>query len=300
MKTASAIPLFLALLLSVGSPRETRPFPPADTSASAYPVSWEPAQLVNGSPCLFRVSPPETLQSLTGSWLGHQVLFDFDPASGTWYGVAGVSLDTAPGSYQLALEGVTLSGKKTAFNHTIAVGKAAYRTAKLRASKRFIDPDPEALERIKREQELKRAILEQFTAQRTWSGPFIAPVAAVTTEQFGTRRILNRGRHSVHRGLDYRAAVGTPVAAMNHGRVVLARHLFFEGNCVVLDHGQGLRTFYLHLAEIKVAEGEKVVSGQMIGLSGATGLVTGPHLHVAVSWRNMYLDPATLLKLELP
>ncbi len=300
MRNASAILLFLACLLSLISSREARLFPSADAFPSAYPVSWEPAQLVNGSPCLFRVSPPEALQSLTGNWLGHQVWFNFDPASGTWYGVAGVSLDTAPGSYQLALEGVTLSGKKAAFNHIIAVKKAAYRTAKLRVSKRFMDPDPGALERIKQEQELKGAILGQFTAERVWSGPFIAPVEAVTTEQFGTRRILNRGRRSVHRGLDYRAAAGTPVAAMNSGRVVLARHLFFEGNCVVLDHGQGLRTFYLHLSEIKVAEGEKVTSGQVIGLSGATGLVTGPHLHVAVSWQNIYLDPALLLKLELP
>jgi murein DD-endopeptidase MepM/ murein hydrolase activator NlpD len=87
---------------------------------------------------------------------------------------------------------------------------------------------------------------------------------------------------------------------VNSGTVILARPLFFEGNCVVLDHGQGLLTLYLHLSEIKVKEGEQVRKGQEIGLSGGTGRATGPHLHLAVRWQGTYLDPQTLLSLRLP
>jgi len=103
----------------------------------------------------------------------------------------------------------------------------------------------------------------------------------------------------MHQGLDYAVPAGTQVSALNAGTVLLARPLFFEGNCVALDHGQGLLTLYLHLSEIKVKEGERVARGQQIGLSGGTGRATGPHLHVAVRWQGVYLNPATLLNLRL-
>ena len=87
---------------------------------------------------------------------------------------------------------------------------------------------------------------------------------------------------------------------MNHGTVILARPLYFEGNCVVIDHGRGLLSLYLHLSELKVKEGEQVERGTLVGLSGATGRATGPHLHLAVRWQGVYLNPAALLKLQLP
>jgi murein DD-endopeptidase MepM/ murein hydrolase activator NlpD len=87
---------------------------------------------------------------------------------------------------------------------------------------------------------------------------------------------------------------------MNDGTVLLARPLYFEGNFVVLDHGQGLLTLYLHLSEFKVKEGDQVKRGQIVGLSGGTGRATGPHLHVAVRWQGTYLDPALLMRLRLP
>ncbi|HST12482.1 MAG TPA: M23 family metallopeptidase, partial [Terriglobales bacterium] len=105
---------------------------------------------------------------------------------------------------------------------------------------------------------------------------------------------------SVHQGLDYRVGPGTPVMAVNSGTVLLARPLYFEGNCVVIDHGQGLLSLYLHLSELKVKEGEHVDRGIEIGLSGATGRATGPHLHLAVRWQGVYVDPAVLLRLPLP
>ena len=114
------------------------------------------------------------------------------------------------------------------------------------------------------------------------------------------RRTFNGKLASIHRGLDYHAKEGTPIQAANAGTVVLARELFYEGNCVIIDHGQQFMTLYMHLSHIQVSEGEKVKQGQQIGLSGATGRATGPHLHVAARWQGAYLDPAQLWMLSLP
>ena len=124
-----------------------------------------------------------------------------------------------------------------------------------------------------------------------WSGDFRAPVNAPPTDSFGTRRIFNGKLASVHKGMDFRAPMGTPVRAGNSGVVVLARPLYYEGNCVVIDHGLGLFTISMHLSRIDVNEGQRVSTGERIGLSGATGRVTGPHLHWAVRWKDAYLDP---------
>jgi murein DD-endopeptidase MepM/ murein hydrolase activator NlpD len=104
---------------------------------------------------------------------------------------------------------------------------------------------------------------------------------------------------SVHKGMDFHAAVGTPVRAANSGVIVLARLLYYEGDCVVIDHGLGLYTISMHLSRIDVKEGQHVGAGERLGLSGATGRVTGPHLHWAVRWQDAYLDPAKLLHMNL-
>jgi murein DD-endopeptidase MepM/ murein hydrolase activator NlpD len=104
---------------------------------------------------------------------------------------------------------------------------------------------------------------------------------------------------SVHKGMDFRAALGTPVKAGNSGVVVLAQRLYYEGNCVVIDHGLGLYSLAMHLSRIDVREGQTVARGERLGLSGATGRVTGPHLHWAIRWQGAYLDPAKVLKLRL-
>jgi murein DD-endopeptidase MepM/ murein hydrolase activator NlpD len=156
------------------------------------------------------------------------------------------------------------------------------------------------LKRIKREEILKRRVFNESSDTQLWVGPFTAPVSESVSEAFGVRRIFNGELKSEHQGLDYHAPRGTRVLAVNSGTVLLARRLFFEGNCVVVDHGQGLMTLYMHLSKFKVRKGQKVRRGQVLGLSGATGRATGPHLHLAVRWEGIYLDPAKLLKLDLP
>ena len=116
----------------------------------------------------------------------------------------------------------------------------------------------------------------------------------------GTRRVFNGKTKSVHEGLDYAVPQGTPIHALNAGTVLLAEPLYFEGNCIVIDHGQGLLTLYLHLSEFKVKSDEHVDADRKIGLSGGTGRATGPHLHVAVRWQGVYLDPGKLLRMRSP
>jgi len=159
---------------------------------------------------------------------------------------------------------------------------------------------PEQLERIHQDKTIKQDVFSHTDSEREWSGKFRPPVEAKISDVFGTQRMFNGKVQSVHQGLDYAVPGGTPVSAVNAGTVLLASPLYFEGNCVVLDHGQGLMTLYLHLSEIKVKQGERIERGQEIGRSGGTGRASGPHLHLAVRWQGVYLNPATLLALKLP
>jgi len=269
-------------------------------AAPSWSVGWEPVRLVNGTPIFFRVKAPRGIESLSGEWLGHKVFLSFDARSKTWTGIAGVSLETKPGTYSLQLSGSKERGKEVSFAKKLVVHAARYPRIAVTVAKKFTEPSPEQLQIIKQDQTIKEDVFREVSAQREWSGRFVAPADARVSDVFGTRRIFNGETQSVHQGLDYAVPQGTPVVALNAGTVLLARSLYFEGNCVVLDHGQGLLTIYMHLSEFKVKQGDRLAPGQELGLSGGTGRVTGPHLHVAVRWEGVYLDPATLLKLKLP
>jgi murein DD-endopeptidase MepM/ murein hydrolase activator NlpD len=255
---------------------------------------------------LFQVKPPVRLASLSGSWLGHEIPFSFDAKSKTWFALAGASLETEPGSYALELAGQPAAGKspgtKISFSRKFAIARGKYPKIKVALSVegKFTEPNPEQQKQIEQGQQIKKDYLSRVTPDREWSGSFSAPAEAGISDVFGSERIFNGKTSSPHQGLDFRVPSGTPVAAMNDGTVLLARPLYFEGNFVVLDHGQGLLTLYLHLSEFKVKEGDQVKRGQVIGLSGGTGRATGPHLHVAVRWQGTYLDPAALMRLQLP
>jgi murein DD-endopeptidase MepM/ murein hydrolase activator NlpD len=275
-------------------------------SAANWAVHAQPTRLVNGGPVLFQVKPPARLQSLSGTWLGHDVVFSFDAKSKTWYALAGISLETAPGIYSLELNGETAAVKngvnKISFSRKLTVVRGKYPKiqGKLSVEGKFTEPNPEQQKQIAAAQEVKKDYLNRVTPEREWSGSFAAPADAEISDVFGVQRVFNGKTQSTHFGLDFRVPSGTPVEAMNDGTVLLARPMYFEGNFIVLDHGQGLLTLYLHLSEFKVKEGDSVKRGQLIGLSGGTGRATGPHLHVAVRWQGTYLDPASLVRLRLP
>ena len=272
-------------------------------SAANWTVRAQPARLVNGGPVLFQVTSPTRLQTLNGTWLGHEVAFSFDAKSKTWYALAGVSFETTPGKYPLELTGTRAgSNAPVTISHsfTVAAGKYPKIRVELTVEKKFTEPSPEQQEQIAEGVKIKQDYLSRVTPSREWDGNFTPSATADISDVFGSQRIFNGKAQRPHFGLDYRVPSGTPVAAMNQGTILLARFLYYEGNCVVIDHGQGLLTLYFHLSEFKVKEGDPVKRGQIIGLSGGTGRATGPHLHVAVRWQGTYLDPASLIGLRLP
>jgi murein DD-endopeptidase MepM/ murein hydrolase activator NlpD len=273
--------------------------------AADWSVRTQPAKLVNGGPFLLRVRTPLKLSSLKGTWLGHQIAFNFDSSSGTWFALAGASFETAPGSYPLELTGERSAGsadKMLSFTRKLLIGRGQYpkTEGKLGVPGKYTEPSPEQTKEIEEAKKVKDEYLNRSTPEREWAGNFTAPADASISDVFGAQRVFNGKSLSLHLGLDFRVSTGTPVSAMNEGDVLLARSLYYEGNFVVIDHGQGLLTLYLHLSEFKVKEGDHVKRGQIIGLSGGTGRATGPHLDVRVRWQGTYLDPAQLMKLQLP
>jgi biotin carboxyl carrier protein len=277
----------------------------ASFSASAAPAAkwsaqWEPSKLVNGSPVLFRVTAPLQLAELQGNFLGQEFSFRSSTACHCWYGFAGVNLATKPGTYTLRVEGKSQTGKEATMSYTVAVAAAHYPTSTIKVAPAFVEPPKEAQPVIAAADDAKKQAFATTDPNPLWSGAFERPTQTETSGVFGSARVYNGVKKSQHLGLDFHASTGTPVRATNAGTVILSRPLYFEGNCVMLDHGQGLVTIYMHLSEFKVKEGEKVAAGQLIALSGGTGRSTGPHLHFAVRWRGEYLDPRTLLELHPP
>jgi murein DD-endopeptidase MepM/ murein hydrolase activator NlpD len=265
-----------------------------------WAVRVQPLQLINGSPVLFSVKSPKKLASLTASWQGNKLVFTLNTRNRTWYALGGVALKTKPGLYTLKLVATSTQGAESTLERRFAVKTGKYRKIAIKVAKQYTEPSPEQVRKISEDKSLKQAAFSQSAPEREWSGNFVAPVGAPVSDSFGTQRTFNGQVQSTHQGLDFGAGAGTRVSAVNAGTVVLAGPLFFEGNCVVLDHGQGLQTLYMHLSEIAVKAGEHVTRGQDLGLVGGTGRATGPHLHLGVRWRGEYLNPATLLKLRLP
>jgi len=277
------------------------------TSVPSPAVPWtihsQPTRLLNGAPVLFQIKAPTKLDSLTGTWLGHDLTFSYNPSTKIWFALAGVDIERPPGKYPLELTGQSATSKAPLkFTYSFAVARAQYPKIKvnLAVEKKFTEPSPDQQAQIAESVKVKQDYLGRVSPAREWHGNFSAPVDAATSDVFGSQRIFNGVAQRPHFGLDYRVPTGTPVAAMNDGTILLARFLYFEGNCVVIDHGQGLLTLYFHMSELKVKEGDPVKRGQLIGLSGGTGRATGPHLHVAVRWQATYLDPARLLGMALP
>jgi murein DD-endopeptidase MepM/ murein hydrolase activator NlpD len=271
-----------------------------NATAAKWTVAIQPARLVNGSPVLFRVTTPKPVRSLSGSWLGHEIVFTPDTNHKSWFALAGVSQETKLGTYPLQLHAEISEGHDVSFEKKIRVELQRYPRVLLKVPKRYTAPNPEDEHEIAQDKNTKAEAFKAVTPRREWEGAFTAPVNAEISDVFGVERVFNGSVQSTHQGLDFRVPTGTPVAATNSGRVILARPLFFEGSCVVIDHGQGLLTLYLHLSKFLIKEGDDVKKGQEIGLSGGTGRATGPHLHLAVRWQGVYLNPQTLLKLNLP
>jgi murein DD-endopeptidase MepM/ murein hydrolase activator NlpD len=286
---------FALILFLIGA----TPLTGAKAATAFKSVVWTPQELQSGSACLFSIQFEGSPAKISGKWMGHDVSFFQGHDGHEWYGLAGVDVEALPGTYPLDVTATMADGEAIHLARDIKVGPSSYKTVSLRVPDRFVKPDAATLRRIEADKQAKSIAFSHLIPAPEWSGDFLAPVGSMVSDSFGTRRVFNGKVESVHRGLDFRAKSGSPVLAANSGEVVLAREMFYEGNCVIIDHGEGFMTLYMHLSRFEVAEGQKVTKGQEIGLSGATGRTTGPHLHMGVRWEGAYLNPASLLGLTL-
>lgn len=241
---------------------------------------------------------PELL-GVTVRWSGHDV--PFVRRGDRWLAAVGVDLDSRPGDHAVDVTFAYEDGRKRTVREPVTVRAEQYPTTELQVEERYVELAPEDQARAEREAAETSAIYDTFTPERYWSEPFQVPVqGAKDGRNFGHRRVFNGQPRSPHSGADLRAGTGTPILAANRGRVVLAKDLFFSGNAVYLDHGHGLYTTYLHLSRIDVAVGDVVEQGEQLGLAGATGRVTGPHLHWGVRLLDARVDPFSLMRLGGP
>ncbi len=266
-------------------------------SSAEIPVVLTPSNVLAGSPELISVHAPDAT-AVDGEWLGRKIQFFHGRPGADWLALAGADVEAPVGPSRLHIT-VHAGGSETEFSRTTDIHPAHYRTGTLSVAPQFVEPGPEALKQIDAESKIKAAVFAASAPEPLWHGSFRAPVPAQATDSFGTRRMFNGKLASIHKGADFRAAAGTPVHASNSGIVVLARPLYYEGNCVIIDHGLGLFTLSMHFSRIDVHEGQHVKTGDRLGLSGATGRVTGPHLHWAIRWQGAYLDPVKLLRMNL-
>lgn len=262
------------------------------TALAAEDVTWLPEHPLEGS--LLRIHGD---RALTGELSGEPLHFLPDSAGG-YVAYAAVPLG-APDTVAMVL----LDENAVPSAHNIPVRRRPKGpTSQLRTAPEFTRPPDSALtERLNHERELVRAVLRgSHERPRLWSPPFAAPRPGKITSPFGATRGFTEGEETRHRGADFAGRRGDPVRAANRGVVALVADLFYAGKIVYVDHGAGLITTYAHLSRALVAAGDTVVRGQLIGSVGASGRVTGPHLHVTALYGRVAFDPADLLRIGRP
>lgn len=234
---------------------------------------------------IVEVAGTKPFTEFAGDWDGRTIpLWREGEKTGTLHGLIGVDLEKAPGRYAWKVSWKNAAGEAKSCSAFVTVRAGKFPTERLTVEKQFVQPDPEQEKRAEEDQKKMRAILESVTPERYWDGKFQLPLKGVTTGgNFGRRRILNGEARSPHAGVDFPALAGTPVFAAQAGKVALAEELYYSGNTVVIDHGYGIYTLYAHLSAIEVKPGDSVTPASEVGKVGATGRVTGPHLHWGLS-----------------
>jgi murein DD-endopeptidase MepM/ murein hydrolase activator NlpD len=212
----------------------------------------------------------------------------------TWRVVVGIDLDVAPGEYAV---GIRLDSPAGVLRHNerLTVSPRTFRTRWLTVDPAFVNPPATVQARIAREADALGRLWQSSNARPLWDGPFAPAVPHAANSAFGTRSVFNDEPRSAHGGADFRSPAGTPVRSPAGGRVLLAGDLYFTGGTVMLDHGAGLISLFAHLSSIDVAPDAVVKAGDVLGKVGATGRVTGPHLHWTVRASGARVDPLAVL-----
>jgi murein DD-endopeptidase MepM/ murein hydrolase activator NlpD len=270
----------------------------AADSTAGLEVSVRAREIAPGEPLRVVVRSAVPLASLEGRFLEQQVYMVRE--SGTddgevWSGWTMVALDQQAVAAAIDLEGTRADGTAVIGTHAVSIRHKEFPEERLTVSSKYVEPPAEVQERLASE---RAKVAEVYRERRDLipaGESFVRPVPGEPTSTFGTRRLFNEKPRSPHPGLDLRAATGTPVKAAGAGVVGIAQDLYYSGGTVIIDHGGGLFTIYAHLSEIGVDVGDEIAAGAPIGESGATGRVTGPHLHWGAKIGNRPFDPTALL-----
>ena len=270
----------------------------ASVAAEKAAVTWHPSKPRVGDVAWILVKDVADTATVEGSVDSKSLTFF--PYAGGQAALFGVDLDTKPGPHGWRVGVVEAGREPRSAQGSVKIVRRDFHVERLTVPNTMVDLDPETERRAVAEGKQMAALYRTITPERIWRGKFTVPVGTTGTGTgFGARRIINGQPRSPHSGSDYSAPKGTPVVAVNAGKVALVAEFFFPGRLVILDHGLGLYTAYFHLDTIAVAEGERVERGQTLGTVGATGRATGPHLHFGAQVAGARVDPTTLLGLPL-
>lgn len=261
-------------------------------------MEWTPAVPLQGSLVRFALSEDSTRIDRIFARMAGQPLHFERGSDGRFQAIGAVPVN-APDSVSLAVTVEFESGEPLRFTRHVPVGPGGFGVERLRVAPRFSqEPDSALRERVEREQQQAYDVSRNsHRTPRLWRGPFVRPVDGEVTSTFGRGREFNGELQSRHMGVDLHGITGTPIHAAARGVVALVGDFFYAGNVVYVDHGRGLVTAYLHMSKVEVAQGDTVGRGQEIGLVGATGRVTGPHLHWIARYGTVSFNALDLLEI---
>jgi len=266
---------------------------PATPAADKISVSAEARAKQPGELVVLTLSMPDA-SAVPHVHAFDRVLLPYQVAPTTWRVLLGIDLETKPGTYAVTIDaGASRPAAKTTYS--LAVRAKTFPTRTLNVDDAFVNPPASAEARIASDAARLAEIWQHASSAQLWLGPFVRPVPQQANSAFGTRSVYNGQPRSPHSGADFLSPAGTPVKAPNAGAIVLADDLYYTGNTVVIDHGLGLFSLFAHLEKINVKDGQRVATGDVVGLVGATGRVTGPHLHWMVRVGGARVDPLSLL-----
>lgn len=276
----------------------------AEVCGSGVELKLSAPDAAQGTLLLVNVSSAKPLSEVAGKWNEREVPFwqereKRNGASGgdIRHALLGVDLEKAAGKYEFTVSAQFEGGGQVNCHATVVVREGHFATENLTVKRQFVEPNAEQEARAVEETKRLREIYDRVTPERLWAGLFRLPLTGdFKGSNFGKRRVLNGHPGSPHGGVDFPAPAGTPVHAAQKGRVVLAEELFFSGNTVIVDHGLGIYTFYCHFSEIDAKVGDEVVAGTVLGKVGATGRVTGPHLHWGLEVQRSRVNALDIVK----
>jgi murein DD-endopeptidase MepM/ murein hydrolase activator NlpD len=253
-------------------------------SATASAIDWPTASVVPGGVFVANIDADADAQPIV-RYSGHRVLVLRD--GGSWRAAIGLPLSTVPGKHEYTIQ-VAKRQTRIAFE----VAAKSYTTQTLTVNPGQVNLSARALARVGRERLKIDAALNRFSVTEPATLRLSQPVPGIRSSSFGLRRVFNGEARNPHSGTDIAASTGTPILAPAAGVVAETGNFFFNGNTVFIDHGMGFISMYCHLSKIDVKPGERLTAGQQLGLVGATGRVTGPHLHWGISLNRAWVDPA--------